>query len=52
MPFKKLNIPLKDVLEHLKYEEATPFQQKVIPKIKGGEMFLPSDQMEQEGLLH
>ncbi len=36
MPFKKLNIPLKDVLEHLKYEEATPFQQKVIPKIKGG----------------
>lgn len=36
MPFKKLNTPLKDVLEHLKYNEATPFQQKVIPKIKGG----------------
>lgn len=36
MAFKKLNTPLKDVLQHLKYEEATPFQQKVIPKIKGG----------------
>ena len=36
MPFKKLNTPLKDVLEHLKFEEATPFQKMVIPRIKGG----------------
>jgi superfamily II DNA/RNA helicase len=36
MPFKKLTTPLKEVLEHLKFETATPFQQKAIPKIKSG----------------
>ena len=36
MPFKKLNTPLKDVLEFLEIEEATPFQKKFIPKIKSG----------------
>jgi superfamily II DNA/RNA helicase len=36
MPFKKLNTPLKDVLEHLGIEDATAFQKKAIPKIKSG----------------
>lgn len=36
MPFKKLNPQIKEVLEHLKFETATPFQQKAIPKIKSG----------------
>ncbi len=36
MPFKKLTTPLQDVLEHLNFETATPFQQKAIPKIKSG----------------
>jgi len=36
MPFKKLDTSLKDVLEHLNIETATPFQKKAIPKIKSG----------------
>ena len=36
MPFKKLKPLLKDILEHLNIEEATPFQKSVIPKIKSG----------------
>ena len=36
MPFKKLKPLLKDLLEHLNIEEATPFQKSVIPKIKSG----------------
>lgn len=36
MPFKKLKPLLKDILEHLNMEEATPFQKSVIPKIKSG----------------
>jgi superfamily II DNA/RNA helicase len=36
MPFKKLKPLLKDILEHLNIEEATPFQKTVIPKIKSG----------------
>ncbi len=36
MPFKKLKPLLKNVLEHLTIEEATPFQKSVIPKIKSG----------------
>ena len=36
MPFKKLNQPLKDVLEHLEIVEATPLQKLAIPKIKSG----------------
>lgn len=36
MSFKKLKPLLKDILEHLKIEEATAFQKMVIPKIKSG----------------
>jgi len=36
MPFKKLKPLLKDILEHQNITEATPFQKKVIPKIKSG----------------
>ena len=36
MPFKKLKPLLKDILEHLNIEEATPFQKNAIPKIKSG----------------
>jgi len=36
MPFKKLKPLLKDILEHLNIEDATPFQKGAIPKIKSG----------------
>lgn len=36
MSFKKLNIPLKEALERLGYDEPLPFQKKVLPKIKSG----------------
>ncbi|WP_298476245.1 DEAD/DEAH box helicase [uncultured Maribacter sp.] len=36
MPFKKLHPSLKEALERLLIESATPFQKKVIPKIKSG----------------
>ncbi|MBL4668378.1 MAG: DEAD/DEAH box helicase [Flavobacteriales bacterium] len=36
MPFKKLKPLLKDILEHQNITAATPFQKKVIPKIKSG----------------
>lgn len=36
MSFKKLNPPLKEALERLGLETPTPFQKKVLPKIKSG----------------
>lgn len=36
MPFKKLITPLKESLAELGFENPTPFQQLIIPKIKGG----------------
>lgn len=36
MPFKKLHASLKEALERLQIESATPFQQNAIPKIKSG----------------
>ncbi|WP_291869057.1 DEAD/DEAH box helicase [Maribacter sp.] len=36
MPFKKLHASLKEALERLHIESATPFQQNAIPKIKSG----------------
>ena len=36
MPFKKLIAPLKESLTELGFENPTPFQQLIIPKIKGG----------------
>lgn len=36
MSFKKLNTPLKEAIERLGYESPTPFQKKVLPKIKSG----------------
>lgn len=36
MPFKKLIKPLQESLTELGFEHATPFQQQIIPKIKGG----------------
>ena len=36
MSFKKLNIPLKEALDRLGYETPTPFQKKILPKIKSG----------------
>tara|TARA_R100001369_G_scaffold92866_1_gene140670 strand:+ start:40672 stop:41286 length:615 start_codon:yes stop_codon:yes gene_type:complete len=39
MPFRKLNIPLKEALERLEIETPTPFQKKSISKIKSGANF-------------
>ena len=36
MPFKKLISPLKEALSQLEFENATPFQKLIIPKIKSG----------------
>lgn len=36
MPFKKLNAPLKEVLESKGFEEPLPFQKKILSKIKSG----------------
>ena len=36
MPFKKLHASIKEALERLEIESATPFQEKAIPKIKSG----------------
>lgn len=36
MPFKKLNVSIKESLKVLEIETPTPFQQKVISKIKSG----------------
>lgn len=36
MSFKKLNIPLKESLERLGFQEPTPFQKNTLPKVKGG----------------
>lgn len=36
MPFKKLHASLKEALERLEIESATPFQHKAISKIKSG----------------
>jgi superfamily II DNA/RNA helicase len=36
MPFKKLNAPLKETLAHLEMEHPTPFQKKILPRIKSG----------------
>lgn len=39
MPFKKLNIPLKEALDRLEIETPTTFQKKSIAKIKSGANF-------------
>lgn len=36
MPFKKLNTPLKEVLESKGFEEPLPFQKMILSKIKSG----------------
>lgn len=36
MSFKKLNIPLKETLAQLGMEHPTPFQKKILPRIKSG----------------
>jgi len=36
MPFRKLNEPLKEVLESKGFEEPLPFQKKILSKIKSG----------------
>jgi superfamily II DNA/RNA helicase len=36
MPFKKINAPLKEVLESKGFEEPLPFQKKILSKIKSG----------------
>ncbi len=36
MPFKKLIEPLKDILDHLGYNEPLPLQKKIISPIKSG----------------
>ena len=36
MSFKKLNAPLKETLAHLEMEQSTPFQKKILPRIKSG----------------
>ena len=36
MPFKKLNTPLKEVLERKGFEEPLPFQKMILSKIKSG----------------
>lgn len=36
MSFKKLNTPLKETLLHLGMESPTPFQKKILPRIKSG----------------
>ena len=36
MSFKKLNAPLKETLVHLDMEQPTPFQKKILPRIKSG----------------
>jgi superfamily II DNA/RNA helicase len=36
MPFKKINAPLKEVLERKGFEEPLPFQKKILSKIKSG----------------
>ena len=36
MSFKKLNPPLKEAIKNLGFEAPTPFQKKVLPKIKSG----------------
>jgi len=36
MPFKKINAPLKEVLDSKGFEEPLPFQKKILSKIKSG----------------
>ncbi|WP_424493002.1 DEAD/DEAH box helicase [Salinimicrobium sp. GXAS 041] len=36
MSFKKLNPAIKETLSHLEMEHPTPFQKKIIPRIKSG----------------